>query len=183
MKRILATTLFTTVFAGVAASQQLPPIRQIGPVVSASSETFGPNVFVRHVKNGVLVNDVMSRRLLMFDAALGKFSVVADTTPATANAYGGRTGGLIAYTGDSTLFVDAQSMSMLVIDPEGKVARVMSVPRSQDAGALGTPMLGTPAFDAKGRLVYRGLPRRCPHQHRVVDSKRPSHPIRSRSWE
>lgn len=159
MKTILATTLLSTVLAGVAAAQQLPPIRQIGPVVSASSETFGPNVFVRHVKNGVLVNDVMGRRLLMFDAALSKFSVIADTTPATANAYSGRTGGLIAYAGDSTLFVDAQSMSMLVIDPDGKVARVISVPRSQDAGALATPMLGTPAFDAKGRLVYRGLPR------------------------
>jgi len=50
-------------------------------------------------------------------------------------------------------------MSMLVIDPAGKVGRVMSVPRSQDAMVLGNPALGTPAFDGSGRLVYRGMPR------------------------
>src|SRR5205814_39180 len=87
------------------------------------------------------------------------FTVLADTTPATASAYGGRIGGLIAYRGDSTLFVDPQSQSMLVIDPAGKVGRVMAVPRSQDATMLGNPMMGTPALDASGRLVYRGFPR------------------------
>lgn len=145
--------------ASVGTTQQLPAIRQLGPVVAMSTETFGPAVFVRHARNGVLVNDVQGRRLLMFDSTLSSFSVVADTTPATANAYSGRTGGLIAYRGDSTLFVDAQSMSMLVIDPDGKVGRVMSVPRSQDAMVLGNPALGTPAFDGSGRLVYRGMPR------------------------
>jgi hypothetical protein len=143
--------------ASVVTAQQ-PAIRQLGPVVATASETFGGNVFVRHTRNGVLVNDVQSRRLLFFDSTLSKFSVVADTTPATASAYGGRTGGLIAYHGDSSLFVDAQSMSMLVIDPTGKVTRVISVPRSQDALVLGNPTLGSPSFDARGRLVYRGMP-------------------------
>lgn len=159
MKTLLATTLLAMALAGDAASQQLPPIRQLGPVVAVASETFGSMVSVRHLDDGVLVNDVGNRRLLHFDSALTKFSVVADTTPATANAYSGRSAGLIPYAGDSTLFVDAQSLSMLVIDPGGKVARVMSVPRSQDAGALANPVFGTPGFDAMGRLVYRGLPR------------------------
>ena len=143
----------------LAAAQQQPPIRPLGPVDAASSEAFGANVFVRHGKNGVLVNDVQHRRLLMFDPDLKSFSVVADTTPATANAYSGRVGGLIAYRGDSSLFVDPASMSMLVIDPSGKVQRVMSVPRSQDAMVLGNAALGTPAFDGTGKLVYRGMPR------------------------
>ena len=159
MKTILVATVLSTGFVGAAASQQLPPIRQLGPVASASSETFGALLWVRHLKNGVLVNDVGNRRLLHFDHSLSKFSVVADTTPATASAYSGRSAGLIPYTADSTLFVDAQSLSMLVIDPDGKVARVMSVPRSQDAGALANSIFGNPGFDAKGRLVYRGMPR------------------------
>jgi hypothetical protein len=141
-----------------ARAQQAPAIRQLGPVIATSKETFGAQVFVRHAKNGVLVNDVQNRRLLLLDPTLSTFSVVADTTPATANAYSGRTGGLIGYRADSSLFVDAQSMSMLVIDPEGKVARVMSVPRSQDAPVLGNSNLGSPAFDAKGRLIYRPIP-------------------------
>lgn len=140
-------------------AQQAPAIRQLGPVVATASEPFGAVVFVRHNKNGVLVNDVQNRRLLMFDSTLTTSIVVADTTPATANAYSGRVAGLIAYRGDSSLFIDAQSLSMLVIDPNGKVTRVMSVPRSQDAGMLGNAMMGTPGFDAGGRLVYRGMPR------------------------
>jgi hypothetical protein len=44
---------------------------------------------------------------------------------------------------------------MFVIDPNGKIARVASVPRSQDAGSLGNNLLGTPGVDAAGRLVYR----------------------------
>jgi hypothetical protein len=142
-----------------ADAQQQPAIRQIGPVISASAEPFGQRAFVRHVKAGVLVNDVEQRRLVLLDTVLGLASVVADTTPGTANAYSGRVGSLIAYHADSSLFVDPQSMSMLVIDPAGKVTRVMSVPRSQDAMVLGNPMLGTPGFDASGKLVYRGMPR------------------------
>ena len=80
----------------------------------------------------------------------------AETTSATANAYSSRAGGLIAYKGDSTLFVDPTSLSMLVIDGKGVVARVMSVPRPNDAQSLIGGPNGTPAFDGQGRLVYRG---------------------------
>ena len=34
----------------------------------------------------------------------------------------------------------------------------MAVPRTQDAMMLGNPMMGTPALDGSGRLVYRGFP-------------------------
>jgi len=161
MRSVFTLSAVALVAGSQLAAQQQPAIRQLGPVDATSNELLGANVFVRHVKSGVLVNDVQHRRLLMFDPDLKTFTVIADTTPATANAYSGRTGGLIAYRGDSSLFVDAQSMSMLVIDPAGKVQRVMAVPRSQDAMVLGNAMFGTPAFDATGRLVYRGfnLPR------------------------
>ena len=137
---------------------QLPPIRQIGPVSAKTSEAFGQNVFVRHLKNGLLVNDVANRRLLLFDADLKNATVVADTTSATANAYSGRTANLIAFPGDSSLFVDQASMSMLVIDGAGQVKRVMALPRPQDAMVLGNPQLGGATFDASGKLVYRGMP-------------------------
>src|SRR5438046_1107375 len=105
----------------IILAAQLPPVRQIGAVSAKTTETFGQNVFVRHLKNGVLVNDIMNRRLLLLDADLKGSTVVADTTPATANAYSGRIANLIAFPGDSTLFVDPQSMSMLVIDGAGQV--------------------------------------------------------------
>jgi len=95
----------------------------------------------------------------MFDSSLSSLSVIADTTSATANAYGVRPGGLIAYRGDSTLFIDPASLSMLLIDPSGKIARVMSAPRANDVGFLVGGPFGNPGFDAQGRLIYRAPPR------------------------
>ena len=135
--------VFAAIFLGLISAspggaQTLPPIRQIGPVTAVSKEPLGAVSTLRHLPDGrVLVNDILGRRVIMFDSSLSSVTVVADTTSATANAYGVRPGGLIAYRGDSTLFVDPQSMSMMVIDPNGKITRVMSVPRSEDAGVLG----------------------------------------------
>jgi len=115
---------------------------------------------VRQLPDGrVLVNDIVGRRVVLFDSSLASFTLVADTTSATASAYGARPGGLIAYRGDSTLFVDPASLSMLVIDGKGKIARVMSVPRPNDAQFIIGGPFGTPAFDARGRLIYRAPPR------------------------
>jgi hypothetical protein len=140
-------------------AQQLPPVRPLGPVVATSKEPLRAVSAVRQLPDGrVLVNDISGRKVVMFDSALAAFTVVADTTPTTANAYSSRAGGLISYRGDSTLFVDPTSMSMLVIDGQGKIARAMAAPRPNEVGALiGGPM-GTPGFDASGRLVYRAPP-------------------------
>ena len=151
-------------------AQSPPPIRPLGPVVAKSTETFANVAGIRALSGGrVLINDAANRRVLLFDSTLARFTVVADSTAATANAYSGRFAGLIAYRGDSTLFVDPASLSMLVIDPAGKVGRVMSVPRAEEVAALVGPMGGGVGFDAAGRLVYRSfrLPRpiRSPEGH------------------
>ncbi|MBL0889745.1 MAG: hypothetical protein IBJ19_03950 [Gemmatimonadaceae bacterium] len=135
-----------------------PAIRPLGPVTATSSEAFGVVSNLRALPGGrALVNDVVNRRVVLLDEKLSVVKVVADTTAATANAYGANPGNLIAFRGDSTLFVDAQSLSMLVIAPNGEVARVMSVPRSQDAMMLASAGLGG-AYHSNGHLVYRGRP-------------------------
>lgn len=147
--------LGSTLLAAPAAAQQRPAVRPLGAVVARSSDTVLTVAGLRQLSDGrVLLNDMGRRRVTLLDSALAPLAVVADSTSATANAYGGRLGGLIAYRGDSTLFVDPTSMSMLVLDPAGKVARVMSVPRTQDAMALANPFSPV-GFDPAGRLVYR----------------------------
>ena len=137
------------------AAQQRPTIRQLGAITAKSTETFNSVASLRALSNGfVLVNDVAGRRVLLFDPTLSKFTVVADSTSATANAYGGRIGSLIAYKGDSSIFADPSSVSMLVIDPAGKVTRVVAIPRAEDASTIGSPV-GNATFDASGRLIYR----------------------------
>src|SRR5437763_3152745 len=140
-------------------AQSLPPVRQLGPVTAVAKEPLGAVSSVRQLPNGrVLVNDIIGRRVLMFDSSLSNVMVVADTTTATASAYGTRPGGLIAFRGDSTLFVDPASLSMLLIDPNGKISRVMSAPRANDVGFLVGGPFGNPGFDPQGRLVYRAPP-------------------------
>lgn len=141
------------------AAGALPAIRPLAKATAKSAELLGAVSQVRALRDGrVLVNDNLGRKVVLFDAGLARFTVIADTTSATANAYSSRAGGLIAYKGDSTLFVDPTSLSMLVIDGKGSVARVMSVPRANDAASLIGGPNGTPAFDAQGRLVYRAPP-------------------------
>jgi hypothetical protein len=158
------TSLCLIVIAAVGNSvcqAQMPAVRQLGPVTAVGKDSLGAITTVRQLPDGrVLVNDIVGRRVVMFDSSLSSFTVIADTTSATANAYGVRPGGLIAYRGDSTLFIDPASLSMLLIDPTGKIARVMSAPRANDVGFLVGGPFGNPGFDAQGRLVYRAPPAR-----------------------
>jgi hypothetical protein len=130
--------------------------RQLPAALATSTDTIGSVAAVRQLPNGnVLVNDQARRRVLMLDKDMKLVSVVADSTSSTANAYGARPGGLLAYRGDSTLFVDPASLSMLVIDPSGKIIRTMAAPRPNDVGFLTGGAMGNPGFDGQGRLVYR----------------------------
>ena len=163
MKKSISALIAIALVAGVSTlceAQSMPPVRQLGPVTAVGKEALGAVTTVRALSDGhVLVNDIIGRRVLMFDSTLSTIAVVADTTSATANAYGTRPGGLLAYRGDSSLFIDPASLSMLLIDPNGKIARVMSAPRAQDVGFLIGGPFGNPGFDAQGRLVYRAPPR------------------------
>jgi hypothetical protein len=151
---IAALALTTT-----AQAQTLPPVRPIGATVARSTEPMGFVTTAIALPGGkVLINDFGKRRVLLLDSTFTQATVVADSTSSTANAYGNRPGGLLSYRGDSALFVDPASLSMLVINSEGKITRVMSAPRPQDVGFLVGGPNGNPGFDAKGKLVYRAPP-------------------------
>jgi len=151
--------LAASVTATPLAAQTLPPVRPIGATVARSTEPMGAATTVVALTGGkVLVNDILKRRVLLLDSTFTQVTVVADSTSSTANAYGNRAGGLLSYRGDSALFVDPASLSMLVINSEGKITRVMSAPRPQDVGFLVGGFNGIPGFDAKGKLVYRAQP-------------------------
>lgn len=157
MSRISHLSIAMMPFAAVALSAQAPTVHLIAAPDAQTKPIFGTVPAVRQLSNGqLLVNDTQKRQLTLLDPSLGNPSIVADSVSGTASSYGTRAGGLIPYLADSTLFVDPAGLSMFVIDPAGKIARVASVPRSQDATFIGNNILGTPGLDAKGRLVYRG---------------------------
>jgi hypothetical protein len=149
----------TVLATALGAQSTLPPVRPIGPVTRVSAaDQLGSVSQVRPLPGGrLLVNDIQRRQLVLLDSTFANIATVADTTAATASAYGGRAGGLIPYRGDSSLFIDPASLSMLVVDAAGTVARVMAVPRPNDAQFMVGGPFGTPAFDVRGRIVYRGV--------------------------
>ncbi|MEP6763841.1 MAG: hypothetical protein ABJB66_05980 [Gemmatimonadaceae bacterium] len=141
------------------ASTAKIPVRALGAITAASKDSMGPQVVVRGLSNGsVLVNDIGRRRVVMFDAALGNERSVIDSAGTTGSAMATQipSAQLMRYTADSTLYIDVATQALLVLDPSGKVARVMALPRPADAILMATGSLGLAAMDPQGRLIYRG---------------------------
>ena len=154
MARVIA--VFLAVLSSAAEAQSLPPVQRIGPVLAISTEPLAAVSQVRSLPGGrVMVHDNTGRRVILLDTALKLLSIVADTTAATAKAYGPTMSGLIQYRGDSTLILDADNLSMLVIDAGGKIVRTMAVPQPDEARYLIGGPFGTPGVDPLGRLVYK----------------------------
>lgn len=145
--------------AAPLAAQQLPPVRLLGQITKVSAAgVLGSVSMVRPLSNGaVIVNDVTRRQLVLLDADLVKQRTIADSSMATGKSYGSALGGLIAFRGDSSLFVDPSTLSMLVIDGSGGIARVMAAPRPKDVSSMVGGPFGTPALDPRGRVVCRNL--------------------------
>jgi hypothetical protein len=159
---VMSVALPALAFAQQTSASTKVPTRPLGAVTATATDTLGPRVVVRALSNGtVLVNDVVRQRVRLYDASLASSKIVIDSGSGGTNAampVSIPSAQLIAYTADSTLYVDISSGSLLVLDPAGKVAHVMALPRPRDAMflAVGGPF-GTPAMDNKGRLVYRGV--------------------------
>ncbi len=160
LRRTLAPAVLCVVTrTGMLLAQATPPvpIRPLGKVVAVSKEPFTSITSIRALTDGrVLINDPGARRLVLLDAALAVGTVVADTTGGTPRAYGRTTGALFSFFGDSSLFVDESSLSMLVVDPHGVLGRTMSVPLGPAGGLayLNTANYGV-AFDGAGSFVSR----------------------------
>lgn len=161
---ILRATLGTLIVCAAAGAQSDslrstklgPAIRKISTAAALSTEQLGNVAAVRALPSGrVLVNDGTRRRLLLMDSSLKTVGVVLDSLTEVSNAYGVRQGALIAYRGDSTLFLDPASFALLVLDQGGRIARVRSVPRVRDVNWITSTSYGWPGIDAKGRLVFR----------------------------
>ena len=137
------------------AAQPAIPLRALGAVEARSSASLGNVNQVRALRDGrVFVNDGQRRTVLLLDSVLRTERIVSDSLEA-AIPYGQRNMGLMPYVDDSTLLVDPATLSMLVLDKQGALVRVMAAPRSNDLNFLASANLGTHAFDTQGRLIYR----------------------------
>ncbi|MEP6778386.1 MAG: hypothetical protein ABJC26_00750 [Gemmatimonadaceae bacterium] len=159
MKRILCSISCLALFGELAAqkshAQQAIPIRTLGQIEAVSSEPFKNVLNVRAMSNGnLLVNDGLRRMVVMLDSTLALSAIVLDSASGTANGYGPRATAMIAYLGDSSLFVDGVGQSLLMIDTQGAVSRILAAPRPRDLRFLAGSMSGV---DGYGNLLYMAL--------------------------
>lgn len=159
------TLLAASVLCAASAwAQSRPSPRPLGAVTATSSDPIGDARSIRPLSDGrVLVNDIAGHRLVLLDASLQHFTVIADTTTATSRAYGKGLQGLLRFAGDSSIIQDQITRAYLVIDPNGKIARVIPAP---PLVSLGVPLpkqpprpLGQPAaYDEGGHFLYASPP-------------------------
>jgi hypothetical protein len=159
MSKLLFVSVAVVISSSSAAAQKTvepPPVRLLDAPSAVSGAVFRSPATVRELAGGgLLINDTERRQVIAVDADLGALRVIADSAGGSPNWYGPRAGGLIRYIADSTLFVDPVGLSMLVFAPDGSVARIASVPRSQDASQLTAGAGAAVGVDAVGRLLYR----------------------------
>jgi hypothetical protein len=147
-----------------AFAQEMPPqsiatkivARKLGPTVRTSAIAFGGVQHIRRLSDGrVLVNDPGRRQVIMLDSALANPIVIIDSVGGRDNSYGMRSGGIIPYRGDSTFFIDPTSSTMLLIDPSGKIARVMSMPTNAVSYLASPGSYGYPGYSEAFGIVFR----------------------------
>jgi hypothetical protein len=162
MLRVLGAGFFVPLCAvGAQRSAGTIPVVALGPNPEAvASESFRGLRGVRGIDEGrVLVNDVTGRQLLVLDPQLRR-EVTLLGQGLGANAPYPRSGAQLVRAGDSTLFIDLDSRSLVLIDPRGTIVRTLAPPRVNDLPQIGNGPVASAGTDAFGRLVYRIVPAR-----------------------
>ena len=133
----------------------IPPIRPLGPILRISIDSLGAIGEIRVLSDGrVLVNDTQRDRLVLFDSSLAHFIPVMYAAGDAAKSYGAESGSLFPFTGDSSLYADFASLSFLVIDPAGRIVRVMAAPMMPGYPG-GLIYLVAASIDPQGNVVSK----------------------------
>ena len=139
----------------VAEIQKGIPLVDLPPASARAPESFGAILGIRQAADGkVLVNDAGRRQLKLLDSTLATSTAVLDSAPGSSNSYGPIRAPLIPFLGDSSLFLDWNAQTLVVLDEHGKIARGLALPMPRDFRSATSPATGV---DAKGRLIFRAI--------------------------
>lgn len=166
MLKLMLMSAITATWASVAAAQvpapgaKAIPIYRLAPAEASTKEKVGyPSGMKQFADGRLIVNDVIRQRLIVFDPSLANFTVSADSGGTGSGLYPRSFGvtTIFSYLGDSALFPDVANAGFTMIEPNGKFGRAIAHPRPMDLRGLSQPFSGQPAFDPRGRFIYRSL--------------------------
>ena len=156
-RRLSRAIAITMISAGVwSPALGQVPVRPLGPIVARISDGIGSVTSVRPQRSGRLIlNDGTHRQLLLLDSKLAIVTVIADSMPTSAHHYyGQRSSVILPFRADSTLLLDRAAASLVVIDPDGRINRVIAPPAPNFVMAVGMPGNAQVGSDAAGRLLF-----------------------------
>ena len=143
-----------------AQNKALPPAKVLavsGSGVTTSGPMFARPTQVRQLSDGrVLVNDPGARLVLLLDATLGNATRIIDSAAnGPTRSYGRWPATLLGFAGVTSLFFDPAALAFVVIDPSGRLGRVMSspIPSTQVASILGSTY-SYPVYSPSRGLLY-----------------------------
>ncbi|MGV3708761.1 MAG: hypothetical protein ACO1Q7_07965 [Gemmatimonas sp.] len=136
-----------------AACASAPVVRELAPVATTASQLFRSVFMLRESSTGtVIVNDGVRRQLGRLDRNLSNPVVVLDSVKEGGQAYGPAATPLLRFVGDSSLFVDMVSRTLLVLEGKGAPFRTVAAPKQTDMLRLWGERASA---DPRGNLLYR----------------------------
>ena len=154
--RMTAMATGTLLGASLLNAQATVPVRDLSPPDARSTTFFGDVFGLQEIAGGeVIVNDGAHRQLILLDSRLARRRTILDSIASGPNGYGPVASPLIRFMGDSSIFVDGASQSLIVIDSHGQVARTIAAPARNDMRFLAG---GRSTTDDIGNLYYRVAP-------------------------
>ena len=147
-----ATLLLAHVVSAQSNKQRVEiPLRELSAPEVQTLPQFASIASVRELSTGkVMVNDSARRQLLMFDHPLVNAVVALDSAAMTSRGYARWMSGVRPFAGDSSLFADELSGTLVILDGEGKIGRQQRVQNRTDLLYLSNSR----GADAKGNVVY-----------------------------
>src|SRR4029077_1567285 len=117
--------LALTVAAVHAQTTPRAPIRPLGAIIAKAPVTFDTLINVRGLSDGrIIVNDAVGFKLIVLDPTFTKVTVWSDTSAGSKHNYGTQPGIIFSVPGDSSVMLDFQSRSLVMVDPQGEFGRV-----------------------------------------------------------
>jgi hypothetical protein len=156
--QLVASCLLLSLAGSNVHAQTPVPVRELPTPTATSVRAFGLILNVREIAGGrVLVNDGSNRQIVLLDQSLSGAKIVLDSAAAdqsvgTPGSYGPRPSPLLQYLGDTTMFVDRASSTLLLISPSGEPLRTVAPPHASVIGAL---TASSSAVDGEGSLIYK----------------------------
>jgi hypothetical protein len=137
-----------SVFCGSVSAQSIAS-RELGtPIREITTDFKAIGQIVWTSSGRVFINDPVTRRVVSFDTRLTSPAIVLDSSPSGVAAYGPSGALLSRFRGDSLVVYNRGSMTIVVLTPEGRVARTSA------AFGVGNAAIRSLSFSSEHGLIW-----------------------------